>query len=56
MGVLWVFDELVNATLLDPTTAISRLTVVKNSNPCLPAAEVNKRLMLWQKRVERGAP
>ena len=54
-GVLWVFDELVNSALLDPATAITRLTMVMASNPRLPASECHKRLMRWQDRVDPGA-
>lgn len=54
-GVLWVFDELLNSALLDPATAITRLTMMMNNNPRLPASEGHKRLTRWQERVDRGA-
>ncbi len=54
-GVLWVFDELLNAALLDPVSAISRLTTVMNNNPRLPVGEGHKRLTRWQERMDHGA-
>jgi predicted nucleic acid-binding protein len=53
-GVMWVFDELVNSALLDPATAISRLTIVMANNLRLPASECHKRLTRWQERVDGG--
>lgn len=52
-GVLWVFDELLNSALLDPATAITRLTVVRANNPRLPVGECHKRLARWQEKLDR---
>lgn len=54
-GVLWVFDKLVSSALLDPATAIARLTMIMKNNPRLPVSEAHKRLTRWQQRVDRGA-
>jgi len=48
-GLLWVFDELVQQSLISRKTAYAKLKHILSVNPRLPADECNKRLTKWKK-------
>lgn len=53
-GLLWVFDEMVQLTLLDPSSACLKLESIMQVNPRLPRRECDRRLIRWRQRTEAG--
>lgn len=48
-GTLWVFDQLINAGLMNHKTACIKLTELMSINRRLPVSECKKRLSRWKK-------
>lgn len=46
-GTLWILDQMVNSTLLDPQDAARRLLQMEQAGRRLPAEEVKQRLKIW---------
>ena len=50
-GLLWVFDQMVEAAVVDPLTLYLGLKAIADHPRCrLPRAELNKRLERWRPR------
>lgn len=49
-GTLWVFDQLIASELLTYAEARAKLTHLREINPRLPQAEIEKRLLAWSEQ------
>lgn len=50
-GLLWVFDQLVNHSIVTRKTARDKLKMMMATNPRLPSEECKKRLQKWQEHL-----
>lgn len=47
-GILWIFDTLVEESIVSPSRALSALRVLLAKGSRLPESEVQKRMKLWE--------
>ena len=50
-GLLWVFDELVDHSIVTRETALDKLKMMMDANPRLPFEECKKRLLKWKEHL-----
>lgn len=48
-GIIWIFDQMVDACICDKPFAASKLEILKAANPRLPVGELDKRIDAWSK-------
>lgn len=48
-GILWIFDQLVDNSLLSHSDAHAKLNDLKRRNPRLPQREIERRLEAWSR-------
>lgn len=48
-GIIYIFDELINQNLLSYSDAINKIKQLKQLNNRLPKAEIEKRVLGWEK-------
>ena len=53
-GMLYVFDSLVESGVITCKVAIEKLKLLYKTNIRLPKDELDKRLKLWEAKIEKG--
>jgi hypothetical protein len=52
-GILYIFDKLVEETILTPAIASGKLKQLQIINPRLPTDEIEERICLWKGVLKR---
>lgn len=53
-GVLFIFDEMVSRNIIEPEIAGQKLRELTNINVRLPKSEVEKRIKLWSRSLDKS--